>query len=425
MTKIRISGNCFYNRLDWQYAVHMHPARIKVLICGTKAGKTTFAINEGVEFAVFNAPAFIRWVAPVYDQAEIGWRRMWADPPEYAEGYLSRDLVLRKHEAEMWVNILGVGGTSRMEFKSAEKPEHLRGENVNLVIVDEADECKERAWTILESNLTKTRGKAIIITTPSNRGKTWVYELAMRGLKPENEHEIKTWIIPTIANPYITAEELERKRRSIPKEEWLREYLAQFVLSDIGSVFGQTYLDDCTKGSLREYNAREIYAMGVDLGKDVNATVIIVLDINRHLCYFKRIPPRSMSWPQIYNEIERVNQMYGDCYGMIDSRGPGSPAYDELVDNRGLDLEGFNTTSARIKAELIKKLVTSIEQKQLTFPPIPELRRELDIFSFFIKGENVKYGAPSRELDDCVLGLAIANHAVDFIGDPAAIRAYR
>ena len=73
-----------------------------------------------------------------------------------------------------------------------------------------------------------------------------------------------------------------------------------------------------------------------------------------------------------------------------------------------MDAEGFQFTNTS-KQQLIEYLSVQLEQQKITFPDIPELIHELELFQYEItRAGNVRYSAPQGYHDDCVISLALA-----------------
>ena len=96
----------------YQRAILDSPARYTITAASTKTGKTASHIIWLFEQSLgLKANQSVWWVAPVYQQAEIAFRRMRAQVTE--------KLFFQANESKLTL-ITPVG--SRIEFKSAEKP---------------------------------------------------------------------------------------------------------------------------------------------------------------------------------------------------------------------------------------------------------------------------------------------------------------
>jgi len=140
-----------------------------VTAAATKVGKTASHIIWLFEQALkLKENQSVWWVAPVYQQAEIAFRRM-------RNQVTVRDFF-KVNESKLRLT-LPTGGI--IEFKSAEKPDNLYGDDVYAAVFDEFTRAREDAWYALRTTLTKTSGKAKLIGNVKGK-KNWGYKLSER-----------------------------------------------------------------------------------------------------------------------------------------------------------------------------------------------------------------------------------------------------
>lgn len=145
----------------------MDPHRIVVAACGTKFGKTWGLSNACILDAWNNQGHLVWWVAPTYKQAQIAYDLM---------GRLLPSSRVKTNKTDMSYSLMSGGREwSRIEFRSADNEESLRGSGVHLAIIDEAAYVKDAAFVSVWTTLTRTRGKLRAISTPKGRG-TWFYD---------------------------------------------------------------------------------------------------------------------------------------------------------------------------------------------------------------------------------------------------------
>jgi hypothetical protein len=114
---------------------YLHPAqrevfddltRFQVLVCGRRWGKTRLAVVKGLAALLAGKRAW--WVAPTYSVSGIGWRLL--------KSVVSGLQGIEVREADRAVKF---GKTGEFWFKTAERPDNLRGEGLDLLLMDEAD----------------------------------------------------------------------------------------------------------------------------------------------------------------------------------------------------------------------------------------------------------------------------------------------
>jgi len=189
-------------------------ARFIVVSAGRRFGKTRLGVTKTTEKGLKGGRAW--WVAPTYPLGAVGWR---------LSKWLARQIpgtVIR--ESVRMIEYPG-GGTSQV--KSADSPDSLRSEGLDLAVVDETahvpkfDEVWEQA---LRPALSDRKGGALFISTP--KGFNHFYELFKRA---EGSDVWAAYRHPTWDNPYIDPEEIEAARLELPSLVFRQEYGAEFV----------------------------------------------------------------------------------------------------------------------------------------------------------------------------------------------------
>ena len=142
------------------------PARISIIEANPKAGKTVACLAWLFERALEGKPGQqFWWLAPVFSQSEIGFRRMSAKVP----------VAYRKpNQSKLMLKL--INGTM-IWFKSADHPEDLFGEDVHAAVLDEASRMREEAWMTVVTTLSHTKGPVRIIGNVRGT-KNWFYKLA-------------------------------------------------------------------------------------------------------------------------------------------------------------------------------------------------------------------------------------------------------
>lgn len=194
-----------------QLAIAEDHARFKCISAGRRFGKTRLAAAMAIKTMVFGG--HVMWVGPSYQIAEIGWRSL---------EWLGRQIPEAK-QVERRISI----NAGWVQVRSADSEGGLRGEGLDLLIVDECAHIRGFGdiWEQeLRPSLSDRKGGAIFISTP--KGFNHFYDLfAMASKSPE----WRSWQIPTSQNPFIDAGEIEAARAQIPALVFRQEYEAEFV----------------------------------------------------------------------------------------------------------------------------------------------------------------------------------------------------
>jgi len=288
---------------------------------------------------------------------------------------------------------------SWLECKSAENPTSLLGEELDLLVVDEAARIKRNVYqTYLYPTTASRKGKRRFLSTPFGKG--WFYEEYLRCKEAEDG---EAFHFTSLDNPYFPKEEWENAKKNLPEQVFKQEYLALF-LDDAASVFRG--IRDITGDTLKDAEMGHFYTMGVDLGRHEDFTVITVIDrFENNVVYWDRF--KEIDFPLQKARIKGIAKRYNNARIVIDSTGLGDPIAEDLR-HAGLLVDDFKF-SRQSKAQLIKKLAILIEQRLITIPHNEVLIDELESFGYNItESRNITYSAPEGGHDDAVYSLALA-----------------
>jgi phage terminase large subunit-like protein len=114
---------------------------------------------------------------------------------------------------------------SRVLFRSADKPDRLRGLNLSWAWIDEAAQVSEETWDILLGRLRLDPGRAWITTTP--KGRNWIYDRFI-----ENADEDRDTIrARTTENPHLPDDFVESLRKQYTERFRRQEMEGEFIES--------------------------------------------------------------------------------------------------------------------------------------------------------------------------------------------------
>jgi hypothetical protein len=368
----------------YQKAILDSDARYTITAASTKTGKTASHIIWLFEQALqLKENQAVWWVAPVYQQAEIAFRRMKAQVNH-------RDFFVSNESKLVLTTPIG----SRIEFKSAEKPDNLYGDDVFAAVFDEASRAREESWYALRSTLTATKGKCKLIGNVKGK-KNWFYKLGERAKAGEQNMEyFKITAYDAAKEGILEVEEIEQAKRDLPLHVFNELYLAE-PADDNSNPFGYSNIESCINNTL----SGTPVAFGIDLAKYTDFTVIVGLNADGNVCHFDRF---QKDWNQTLAHIVRT---IGNVPAFVDSTGIGDPIVEQLQRNHPR-VHGFKFTS-QSKQQLIEGLVVAVQQNQIGFPE-GVISDEMKNFEFEYTRTGVRYTAPQGLHDDAVCGLALA-----------------
>jgi hypothetical protein len=372
---------------DYQTAAMYSPARYSVIEATTKAGKTVACIVWLNEMAwLGNSGDNYWWVAPIYQQAKIAYRRM-------KDGLTKESFTC--NETELFITL---ANGARIWFKGADNPDSLYGENVKAAVIDEASRVKEDAWHAVRSTLTQTRGKIRIIGNVKGR-RNWAYKLARRAEHGEPDmcyHKITAH--DAVKAGILHAEEIADAERMLPADVFRQLYLAE-PSDDEGNPFGISAIQRCVE-RCATLTPSVAVAYGWDLAKSVDWTVGIGLDAAGCVSTFDRF---QLPWEAT---IPRIKAVTIARRALVDSTGVGDPVLESLQKNNFGKFEGYKF-SAPAKQMLMEGLAVAIQTGKVAFPA-GVIADELEAFEYVYTRTGVHYSAPDGMTDDCVCALALA-----------------
>ena len=357
----------------------------------TKSGKTVGSITRIIEAALGGSRGqHFWWVAPVSDQARIAYSRIKQN--------LTQGIFRGYEHPSLRIDII-TGPT--IDFKSADNPDSLYGEDVFGGVFDEASRAKPEAWHAFRSTLTATRGWGVLIGNVKGR-RNWFYEWCRRveaGLDPNAHYERISWKDAVEAG-VLDLDEIDDARRNLPEQVFRELYEAE-ASDDGANPFGLQHIALCI---VEKMPSTKPVAFGIDLAKTQDYFVVLGLDEGGNVCVFDRW--NGIAWDE---SINRAHRLIGeDCPTLVDSTGLGDPVLAQLQVEHG-NVQGYNFSNAS-KQRLMEGLSVSIQSHEMTFPEGP-IVRELQSFEYDIRGGRTFYAAAKGYHDDCVCALALARQA--------------
>jgi len=166
-------------------------------------------------------------------------------------------------------------GDGTIAIKSADQGDGLRGEGLDLVVLDEAAFIQEAVWTdAIRPALSDRRGGALLISTP--KGYNWFWDAYQRG--QEGRADWMSWQYPTSDNPLIAPEEIEAARDTLSSRTFGQEYMAQFVSFE-GTLFKRNWFEVVSAAPANAARVRYWdHASGLSDQADYTAGVLMARD---------------------------------------------------------------------------------------------------------------------------------------------------
>lgn len=404
-TRLELDKDALFRQLGYephegQLAVHRSKAKRRILICGTRFGKSLCAAMECLATAMEPRKRTMIWiVAPTMELSDKAYREVVIVVAEHLKHRL---IELKQHDKRILIRNLG-GGVSEIRGKTADNPVSLLGEGLDLVVVDEASRLKPAIWhSFLAQRLVDKDGSALLISTPKGRG--YLFDMWKKG-QPGGDPDFESWNLPSWVNPHLDRALIEKERERLPDAVFRQEFGAEWI-EGVGSVFRG--VREAATGDFEEPVAGKSYVAGLDLAKVNDFTALTILDRNRRVVHFQRF--HRIAWDLQVARVKAATERYNHAEVNMDATGVGDPLFD-LLRKAGIRTRGYKF-SHQSKDALITSLSVMLEKGEITLPKpdlCPELIDELESFTYHVtESGNVTTSAPGGQNDDCVVSLALA-----------------
>lgn len=396
-----------------QEAIDASPARYKTICAGRRFGKTLSSLEwllfgEGGS-AIEGKP--VAFFAPTYQLM----LEVWKD----AERTL-RPVTRKANKTENRIELI-TGGV--VDFWTLQDDGAGRGRKYTRVVIDEAAHARylKDTWEkAILPTLTDYAGSARIISTPAGRNYFWeLYQLG-RVDNPMRLADWESFTFPTLANPHIQPEEVEKMRQLLPERVFAQEYLARF-LEDGGGVFRRVTDAIDQALSTDPHTARDTgdgaaFVIGVDWGRTNDFTVFTTINAKTGaLVALDRFT--EVDYSTQLGRLQALHQRFPKAPILAESNSMGGPLIEQLQRLR-LPVQSFHTSAAS-KTQAVEALALAFENGSIRLPAVQWLLDELMAFDQErLPSGAMRYCAPKGGHDDGVMSLAIAWSGVAHAANP-------
>ena len=366
-------------------SINQDDAKYYVLNIGRQFGKTLLCINQMLFWAINKPGSQIAWVSPIYKQSKKVFDEL--ERATVASG------LFEYNRSELIVK----GCKSTIMFFSGERPDNIRGNTFDYLIIDETAFTRSELWSEVLSATVLVKGKKVIfISTP--KGKNHFHQLY---LQQNYDVRYKSFHFTSYDNPMIDEADLEERKRSLPDHIFRQEYLAEF-LDNASGLFRN--IRECIGPGPSGTNY-----FGLDIGRADDYTVLTIQNQDGQLVDVQRW--RHNEWSAIIDKVASMIKRY-NANGYVEVNNQGDVFFEMLQKKCGNLVQPFTTTT-KSKPMIIEDLAVDFEQKSISVLDVDWFIDELDAFTYVFdpRSRKVKYSAPEGIHDDGVMSLAICNHA--------------
>jgi hypothetical protein len=302
---------------------------------------------------------------------------------------------------------------SEVCFRSADRPDELRGEGLRLICVDEAAILtKYLFWEVLYPMVSDTDGT--IIAGSTYNGRNWFYELAEEGKKDLPDK--KTWVYPTSSGMRFQGElgmaRLARFKANTPPMVWQQECECE-PLALIDAVF--MYVDQCIGGAPGKLDSTTRYVISQDIGRTYDPSGVVVMDHAGNVAHVEEYPLGMRHDAQARRTLA-LSQHYNNATVVLDTTGGASGGRSEShVKEYQKIIHSFQpiTWTIDTKRNMVNRLALDLETLKVKIPPtFKELIAQLKLYRYKIAQNAIQPSfGPSEGHDDLVAALMMATWA--------------
>ena len=235
MTQVTIP----YKPRTLQAEMHNSLKRWNVLVMHRRFGKTVWAVNHLIRFALtceLPRPR-VAFIAPTFTQAKrIAW--------DYVKFYAGVIPGVGFNETELRLDF---PNGARLTLLSAENPDALRGIYLDLAVFDEYGMQNPRVWgEVVRPALSDREGAAVFLGTPA--GHNHFFDL-LETAKQQTEEGSDQWywkVVKASESGLVKDTELQAAQDQMTPEQYEQEYECSFTAAIIGAYYAKllTNADD-------------------------------------------------------------------------------------------------------------------------------------------------------------------------------------
>lgn len=401
-----------------QIAVLTHPARFKSVVATRKWGKSTCGKLDVL--STVSKPkrgGLYQWIAPTYRQCKPVFRDLL---------YVFKGMgQLVNHDSQQLTMDIATGW--RVDFRSAEAAENLRGDTPDRVTIDEIAQIKQEHYDeVIRPSFMTTQAPVLFLGTPKGRRGVG-YKVWARGqTDPTTGRTLdplyKSWRFTCYDATFIPRAEIEEAKRTLSQRAFAQELMAEFLDTE-GVVFEGVRNRRCTPLD------GEPVGIGADWAKDVDYTWFIATGaVSGAVMKVQRLPHRVSYLQQVNALVEFCKDFESRGFFLChDKTGVGNAVDDILFDQHGDFFtpadDGGNTESfiftPKSKCELVEEGIVAFEAGQLGWvrngevePVYETMIREHEDYALEVSDKGrISYGAPDGLHDDAVMACLLSNRA--------------
>lgn len=391
-----------YTPEKWQNAVHKsikdHPtASIFTVLSPRQCGKTMLVENEVLRCSINNKNAVSLCISITLD----GSRKIYRDIVKATE---NSGAIKKKNDSLLTIEFIT---GSIVYFRSGVQKDSLRGltvKNGGMLFVDEAAYQDENFfYSVLLPMTNVFRANILLTSTP--RFKTGFFYTYYEKGKNGDPGAYSFNFTDYDLSKFLPGDMLEQYKQVMPKNQFISEFLGQFL--DGSSVLFEGYRDciDASPGK----TARNF--MGIDWcsGTNNDKTAISILNDKGQQIFTQQFNDKNTT--QTIDIIESIWKKFNKPEIVAEVNGIGKPFTDLLKDRKIKVIDWLTTNKS--KNDFVSHLQVAFEQGKISILPDETQDGELSYYeaTYNPKTRIVTYNAPRGLHDDTVIALGLSYEA--------------
>lgn len=399
--KINVYG---YTPYEWQKDVHtllyQNRKRFNIILCiksKRQCGKSILIENLLLEKTINVKNSTVILLSPTLKQA----RKIFKDIVNAIE---HTKIISKKNETLLELKLLN---NSEIIFLSAEQKQNLRGYTCDLLCIDEAAFIEDEIFGIVLPFCNVKKAPCVCVSSP--RFKTGkFFQWYMMGLDSKNSNMFSIDWNDYDTSEMLNSELLETYRKSLPKIQFLNEYLGLF--GDLNSsVFGdiENLIND-----FPEMNKK--YYMGIDWGTGAQQdyTSVTIFNSKKQMIFSEQW--NDLDALQSIDRIKEIVKTYKPKKITVEYNSIGSVFYQLLKTKiTEVPINRFVMTNER-KNKLVRTLQVAIQQNAISFLNNQNLFQQMAVFETQLtKTGKTTFNAAKNYHDDLLISTMIAFESID------------
>jgi Terminase large subunit, T4likevirus-type, N-terminal len=390
-----------------------NPAWELVTVSARQLGKT-FACACWLLAQAWEHPETLNWwCAPTLKQARIGYRRM-KSIAQSAGILLPGD----KGFTDFTMTLRVINGAT-IECRTWKNPDHLQGESIYALVVDEAGLLTSAARAMMSSGRAALLGPARYIGNPGPTGSEFwtLHHQATEGKAVGDGYwDLLKWTWETRRDALAPQQRIgyqrfiDDARRTMAPFQFSRLFEADWAIPE-KSIFGASISKLANGGLLLAPDPKphpgHPYVVGWDIGVTSDYTVGAPLCLT---CFsvtdFYRDRPGTTDG--LATKMVDYTRRWNDAQMVIEKNGLGITTFNDAA-RLYKRVQGWQTDNVN-KRTAVFEVLNRLENGGLTLPKIPAMLTELTDYESQqnSKTQTWTFGAPTGGHDDIVMALLIA-----------------